>query len=78
VGKKLDIPDGWNRRFGFAQNGNSESLWTRLHRAVTNPRDVPESNPTPENAPQQGVPQEVVPQEVVPQDAPQQDVPQLK
>jgi acetyltransferase-like isoleucine patch superfamily enzyme len=68
VGKKLEIPDGWNRRFGFAQDDNSQSLWTRLHRAMTNPRDVTLLD----------VPEENVPQEVVPQDVTQQDVPQLK
>jgi acetyltransferase-like isoleucine patch superfamily enzyme len=40
VGKKLEIPDGWNRRFGFAQDANGESLWSRLHRAWADPRDV--------------------------------------
>jgi hypothetical protein len=40
VGKKLEIPDGWSRRFGFAQDANRESLWSRLHRAWANPRDV--------------------------------------
>lgn len=39
VGKKLEIPDGWNRRFGFAQDANG-SLWWRLHRAWADPRDV--------------------------------------
>jgi acetyltransferase-like isoleucine patch superfamily enzyme len=69
VGKKLEIPDGWNRRFGFAENGNSESLWKRLHRAMTNPRDV-----TLLDIPQENVPEPDAPQEI----APQQDVPQLK
>jgi acetyltransferase-like isoleucine patch superfamily enzyme len=40
VRKSLEIPDGWNRRFGFAQDGNSRSLWERLHQAVTNPKDM--------------------------------------
>ena len=40
VGKKLEIPDGWNRRFGFAPDANGESLWSRLHRAWADPRDV--------------------------------------
>jgi acetyltransferase-like isoleucine patch superfamily enzyme len=40
VVKKLEIPGGWNRRFGFAQDSNSESLWKRLHRAAMDPKDV--------------------------------------
>ena len=72
VGKKLDIPEGWNRRFGFSRDGSGESLWSKLHRAVTNPRDVTL------DIPQENVPQDVPPQDAPQQDAPQQDVPQLK
>ena len=73
IGKKLEIPDGWNRRFGFAPDDNEESLWKRLNRAITNPKDKilldgPEDNGAHED----------VPLEVVPHHVPLQDAPQLK